>query len=272
MGVAASAFWFYYRGANQGPGPAAAQGEGGLSEGTLAVLRRLDSPVELKFYSLLDPASTSDALRAFAGRVEQLLSLYQQEAHGQIKVTRYTSIADAGQAAAADGLRPFNLDKGDACYLGIAAVRGAQKEVLAQLSPDWESALQSDLSRAIARVIDASGSNRPAAAPRIDAAAIAEVKKTFPDLASISVEEGSQKLRDAAVNEMKAALAETDAQIKEAEQRLAQAQTAGSETEKQAALKNLQQIQAAQTEKLKQIAARSATQIEALRQLKAGSH
>jgi ABC-type uncharacterized transport system involved in gliding motility auxiliary subunit len=270
VGVAVSAFWFY-RGANQGSGTVAAQNEGALSDATLAVLKRLDSPLELKFYSLLDPAATSDALRAFAGRVDQLLSLYRQEANGQIKVTRYTSLADASQAAAADGLKPFNLDKGDACYLGVAVVRGARKEVLAQLSPDWESALQSDLSRAIARLIDASGPGRASAiAARIDAATIEEVKRTFPDLQSVSVEEGSQKLHDAAINDMKAAVTEMDAKIKEAEQRLTQAQNGGSDADKQAAIKDLQQIQAAQTEKLKQISARAAAQIEALKQLKAG--
>jgi hypothetical protein len=267
--VAVSAFWFY-RGANQGAGNTAAQSEGSLSEGTLAVLRRLDSPVELKFYSLLDPSSTSGALRAFAGRVEQLLSLYQQEAHGQIKLTRYTSMADASQAAASDGLKPFNLDKGDACYLGVAVVRAAQKEVLAQLSPDWESALQSDLSRAIARLIDASTTGKPAAiAPRISAATVDEVKRALPDFDSISFEDGARKLRETAVNDMKAALADTDAKLKEADQRLTQAQNSGSDAQKQAAIKELQQIQAAQTEKIKQIAARSAAQIEALRQLKA---
>lgn len=272
VGVAVSAFLFY-RGANQGPGHTAAQAEGGLSEGTLAVLKRLNAPVELKFYSLLDPASTSDALRAFGGRVEQLLSLYQQEAHGQIKVTRFTSIADASQAAATDGLKPFNQDKGDACYLGVAVVRGTQKEVLAQLSPDWEQALQPDLSRAIARVIDASTPGRPSpTAPRIDAATLEEVRKAFPNLESVSVEEASQKLHDAAINDMKAVVADTDNKIKEAEQSLTQAQNSGSDADKQAAIKNLQQIQAAQTEKIKQIAARSAAQIEALKQLKAASH
>jgi hypothetical protein len=243
---------------------------GALSDGTLAVLKRIDSPVEIRFYSLLDPASTSESLRAFTGRVEQLLSLYQQAANGQLKVTRYTLLADSSQAAAADGLNPFNLDNGEACYLGVAVVQAGHKESLSRLSPDWEPALESDLSRALTRVIDASAPARPATGARVDAATLDEVKRTFPNLESVSVEEGTQKLRDAAVNDMKAALAELDAQVKDAEQRLTQAQTGTSDAEKQAAIKNLQQIQAAQTEKLKQIAARSAAQIEALKQLKSG--
>jgi len=275
LGVAVSAFWFYrasHSRTGTGAGMSEAASSGVLSDGTLAILKRLDSPVEIRFYSLLDPASTSDSLRAFAERVGQVLSLYQQAANGQLKVTRYTSLADASQAAAADGLRPFNLDKGEACYLGLVVIRNGHKGILAQLSPDWEPALEPDLSRAIAQVLEASTPGRAAATkPRVDAATIAEVKRAFPNLEAVSVEEGTQQLREAAVNDMKAALAETDARIKSAEQRLTQAQTGGSDADKQAALKELQEAHAAQTEKLKQIAARAAAQVEAFKQLKAGS-
>ena len=271
LGIAASAIWFYrashHRSATA-TGSSEGVGTGPLSEGTLAVLKRLGSPVELRFYSLLDPATTSDSLRSFSGRVEQLLSLYQQAAKGQLKVTRFTSLADSSQAAVGDGLRAFNADKGDACFLGIALVGTGHKEALAQLSPDWESALESDLSRALARLIDASAPARPAATPRVDAATIDEVKRKMPNLETVSLEDGAQLLRDAAVSDMKATLADTDAKIKEAEQRLTQAQTGGSDADKQAALKNLQQAQAAQTEKLKQIADRTAAQVEALKKLK----
>lgn len=275
LGVAASAIWFYrashFRGGT-GAGPGEGTASGGLSDGTIAVLKRLDSPVEIRFYSLLDPASTSDSLRGFAERVNQLLSLYQQAANGQIKVTRKTSLADASQAAAADGLKSFNSDKGESCFLGISLVRGTHKEALPLLSPDWESALESDLSRAIARVIDASAPTRPVAARTIDPAVIEEVKRIFPHLESVSVEEGARALREAAVNDMKAAVAEMDTQEKEAEQRLAQAQAGGSEAEQQSAMKHLQEVQAQHTQKLKQITARSAAQVEALKQLKAAPH
>ncbi len=273
LGVAVSAFWFYrasHSRAGAGAGMSEAASSGVLSDGTLAILKRLDSPVEIRFYSLLDPASTSDSLRAFAERVGRVLALYQQAANGQLKVTRYTSLADSSQAAAADGLKQFNADKGEACYLGIAVVRNGHKETLAQLSPDWEPALEPDLSRAIAQVLDASAPARAATRPRVDAATIADVKHAFPNLESVSVEDGTRQLREAAVNDMKAALDETDAKIKAAEQHLTQAQTGGSDADKQAALKQLQEAHAAQTEKVKQIAARAAAQVEALKQLKAG--
>jgi len=155
LGIAASGFWFYtvsqrgQAGASNGAdSPPTIQ----LSDATRAVLSRLDSPVEARFYAVLDPASVPDSVTAFAGRVDQLLSQYEQEAGGNIKVVRVTSISSSGaDAALADGIRPFNMDKGDACYLGIAVVRAKQKETLSVLEPEWEQALEPDLTRAISR-------------------------------------------------------------------------------------------------------------------------
>ncbi len=102
-----------------------------------------------------------------------------------------------------------------------------------------------------------------------DPATIEEVKRMIPNFDSVSLEEGTRILREAALKEFKAAANEMQTRLSEAQQRLGQAQSGGSAAEQQAAMKDLQQVQADQTEKLKQIAARSAAQIEALRQLKA---
>ncbi len=103
-------------------------------------------------------------------------------------------------------------------------------------------------------------------------AAAEEVKRTIPNLASVSMEEGTRILRRAALEDFKATVAAMEIQIAKARQSLSQAQSGGSEAEQQAAVKQLQQVQSEQTEKLKQIAARSAAQIEALRQLKETAH
>ena len=269
LGLAVGAYW-YYRAAHRNSTNA---GEAGskLAESTKAVLKTLDAPVEIRFYSLLDPASTSDALRAFAGRVDQLLSEYEQEAGGKIKVARHTTSLDAdARAASADGVKAFNLDKGDACFLGVAIVCNDQRETMGQLSPEWEAALESDLSRAIARVAAAKTATKFAAASAApaDAAVIAEVKRSIPNLDSVSLADGKQILRVAALKEIMVATEEMQRRVKEAQQRISQAQTNGSEAEQQAALKQLQQVQAEQTEKLKQVAARSQAQIQALEQIK----
>jgi len=243
-----------------------------LSAGTKAVLQRLDSPIEIRFYALLDQAGGPDSLQTLAARVDQLLSAYQQAASGKIKVVRYNSRSDlkaAAAAAVADGIKPFNLGKGDDCYLGLAVLHNGQKESFPQLSPEWEQALESDLSRAIARLINApSAAEVTAAASRIDPAVAAEVKRQIPNFASVSVVEGTRILRESALKDFKATASEMEIQIREAEQRVKQAQNGTSEAEQQAALKQLQQVRADQAAKLKEITARSSAQIEALRRLK----
>jgi len=101
-----------------------------------------------------------------------------------------------------------------------------------------------------------------------DPAIVAEVKRQIPDFASVSLEEGSQILREAAVKDLQAALNQSVGQLKEAEQRVARMEAAKSETEKQAALKDLQRLQAEQAAKLREFTTRSSAQIEALRQMK----
>jgi hypothetical protein len=266
LGVALSALWFH-RSPKPAPEPQPAIA---LSASTMSVLQRLESPVELRFYSVLDPESVPEPTRAFAGRVSELLSRYEQAANGKIKVTRFDSLSSSNaNAALADGIKPFNLDKGEACYLGITVARPGAKESLASLSPEWEPALESDLTRAIARVTEVAP---PAPAPKPDTSAVEAVKRAIPNLDSSSLDDATKMLREASVAEFAQAAQEMDAKLKEAQQRFLQAQTNQSVADQQAALKQLQQVQADQTEKLKQTAANAKAQLDALRQLKANPH
>ena len=278
LGIAVSAFLFY--GVSK-RGSAGANGETNgipaitLSESTRAVLGRLEAPLEIRFYALLDAATVPNSVTAFAGQVGQLLSAYQQQAGGKVKVTivNSQSIPNAN-AALADGLTAFNLDQGPACFLGVALVLNGRKETLPRLSPEWAQALEPDLTRAIVRLLDAP--QRSVAAPmtvsQIDTNAIREVKALIPNLADVSVKAGKQILQEAALKDFTAAAQEMQTQVKEAKQRLTQAQNGGSSAEQQAAMKQLLQVQAEQNEKIKQIAARSKAQIDALQQLKAAAH
>jgi hypothetical protein len=181
---------------------------------------------------------------------------------------RHNSQADDSARAFADGLKSFNLDKGNACFLGIVVASGTQKELLPQLSPDWEQAVEPDLTRAIARLLDASRPGSAVTAPPANAKIIDEVKLAIPDYASISLEDGTRKLQTAALGEFTAAANEMAGQVTDAQQRLSRAQNGGSEAEQQAAMKNLQVIQAAQATKLQKIAAQSQVLIQAFTQLK----
>lgn len=104
----------------------------------------------------------------------------------------------------------------------------------------------------------------------IDPAVIDEVKQEVPDYSSISLEDGEQILRTAALKDFAAAAKETDEQINAAQQQLQDAQNTKSAAEQQAAMKRVQETQMAAAEKLKGIAARLETQIAALKSLKNG--
>jgi len=277
VGAAFGAVWLY-RTAHRGP---AVSGEPtgpqpvALSDTTLSVLQKLDSVLEIRLYSILDPASVPDSEMAFASRVDQMLLAYQQAAGGKIKLTRFDAQSNLNpNAARADGVQAFNLDKGAACYLGVALAYQGRKEILPHLSPEWEQAVEPDLTRAILRLVEAprpTGAGAPVPS-EVNTNAVREVKALIPNLGTVSEEEGTRILREAALNEFTAAAKEMQVQLKQAEQRLAQARSGGSDADQQAAMKQLQQVQSEQDQKLKEIAARSKAQIDALQQLKATPH
>ncbi|MBI5385642.1 MAG: Gldg family protein [Verrucomicrobia bacterium] len=270
VGFGGGAVWFCRKPAPGSPARTGHTTVATLSDGTKTVLRDLSLPVEIRFYSLLDPTSGTTALGEFAERVDQVLSLYEREGAGKIKVTRFKSRSDsATDAAFADGIKPFNLDKGEGCCLGLALVCKDQKESLPYLAPEWEQALEPDLTRAMVRVVAASAPKaRSVAAASPDTAAVEEIRRLFPDLNSISVDEGIRALRQKALTAFAAAAQETETRVKDAQERLQQAQSNNSEGAQEVAKKELQQIHSEQTDKLKQIAARLQAQIAALEQLK----
>ena len=263
-GVALSAFWF-----SRPPAPVASDSENpvALSEATKAVLQHLDSPVEIRFYSMLAASGVPDSVQAYAGRAGQLLAQYEQVAGGKVRVVRCDSLAEAGaNAAEADGISAFNMDKGDACFLGIAVVCGNQKESLPRLAPEWEQALEPDLTRALARAAAAKqGAPSPA---RIDSATLEAVRRSIPNFDAVSLQEGTQVLREAGRTQFQQATVEIQAQVKEARQRFLQAQAGQSEAAQQAAREQLRRVQSEAADRLKQIALNSHLQIAALQQIK----
>jgi hypothetical protein len=108
-------------------------------------------------------------------------------------------------------------------------------------------------------------------APPASPATIEEVKRAIPDLASVSLADGTRMLRKAALTEFATAAKDIGEQLQTARLNLAKAQNGGSEADQQAAIQQLQQAQASQTAKLQEIAARSQAQIDALKQLKAAA-
>ena len=244
----------------------------GLSSQTSELMSHLNSPVEIRFFSVLPSGSAPESLQSFSQRVDDLLSEFQSANETQIHVIRNLSAAGTNaDAAAADGIRAFNLDKGDACFLGLTVASGERKESLAQLDPEWESALPFDLARAILKVTAKAPSPIAKANPPVFPETTNDIRRLIPDIPGTSLEDGIGILRQAAVNKMADAGAEMDKQIKAAQLQLANTQNGRSEAEQQAALKHLQQVQLEQAEKFKQIAAQLQAQISAFEQMKAAA-
>jgi hypothetical protein len=264
-GAALSAVWVSHGGWPKAGRDASAAGA--LSEATKAVLQRLDSPVEIRFYSLLDASSVPPSVRAFAGRVDQLLGQYEQAAGDRVRVIRCNTLSnDRANEAEADGIRAFNIDKGDACFLGIAVACGGKKESLSHLAPEWEAALEPDLTRAIARAAEAKAGVQPLA--RADTGTLEAVRRSIPNLDAVSLEAGTKVLREAGLAQFKQAVEEMNARVKEAQERFIQAQGNLSEAGQQAAREQLRKIQTEAMDKVNQIALNSHAQIAALQQLK----
>ena len=265
LGAALAGAWFKY-------GAHTAAGGTGLSDQTLDLLHHLNSPVEIRFYSVLPPGSAPGPLQDFSGRVDHLLSEFQSANDSQIHVVRNLSTTGANaDAAAADGIRAFNLDKGDACFLGITVVGAGRKESLAQLQPEWEPALPFDLARAILQVTATQRAPVVKASPPVSPETTNEILRLIPDVNGTSLEDGIGILRRAAVDKFTEAGAEMQKQIQAAQQQVADAQNGRSEAERQAAMKHLQEVQLEQAEKIKAIAARLQVQISTFEQMKAGS-
>lgn len=269
LGAGLSAAWFHRSAQKRAAGGPGATISGELSPSTKAFLKRLGSPVEIRFYSLLSATATSDSWSAFAERAETLLAEFVRHAGGKLKVTRYDGWSAANaRSAAEDGMVAFNLESGEPSYLGLAVMRGDQRETIAQLNRDWEPALEFDLVRAIARVADRpSPVVRPADAAQWERAA-EEVKRVLPNPTKVSLEEGRRALRDISLKEYKAALSEMEEEIQQAQQRLLKAQRENSEVAQQEALQALRMIQAKHSKRLDQIATESQARLDAWTQLK----
>jgi ABC-type uncharacterized transport system involved in gliding motility auxiliary subunit len=128
-----------------------------LSQGTRAILKKIDTPIHIKLYCTRGEAATPEtvALKDYAEQVEDLLTEYQQAAKGKLIIEKYDPEpnSDAEDSARMDGIDGQMLSSGEPFYLGLAVTMLDVKEAIPFLSPARERLLEYDLSRAISRVI-----------------------------------------------------------------------------------------------------------------------
>ena len=128
-----------------------------LSEGTKAILRKLETPVKIRFYCSQSEAATPETvfLKSYARKVEDLLAEYRQIAGKNLVIEKYDPQpdSDAEDSARLDGLEPQPLPGAEKFYLGLAVKQMDEVQSLPFLAPNREQLLEYDITRAIARAV-----------------------------------------------------------------------------------------------------------------------
>jgi ABC-type uncharacterized transport system involved in gliding motility auxiliary subunit len=131
-----------------------------LSAGTRAILAKLDSPVEVRFYWSQSESRVPSQFKTYAKRVEDLLSEFKQASHGNLEIKKLDPQPDseAEDSANLDGVEGQPVESGEKIYLGLAISLDPQKVALPFLSPQRDRLLEYDLARAISQVLS---TNKP---------------------------------------------------------------------------------------------------------------
>jgi len=126
-----------------------------LSAGTKEILKKLDTPVTIRFYCTQAESATPETvyLKSYARKVEDLLAEYKQIAGSKLKIEKYDPQmdSDAEDSARLDGIEAQQLAGVDRFYLGLAVKCADQVESIPFLAPNRERLLEYDLDRAIMR-------------------------------------------------------------------------------------------------------------------------
>src|SRR2546426_696190 len=124
-----------------------------LSEGTRAVLSKLESAVKIRLYFTQGDAGVPLPIKAYGRRGEDLLAEFRQAGRGQGLVEKLDPQphSDAEDSATPEGIETQGTPAGEKFYLGASVSYLDQKLALPALTPDREPLLEYDLTRAIAR-------------------------------------------------------------------------------------------------------------------------
>jgi ABC-type uncharacterized transport system involved in gliding motility auxiliary subunit len=124
-----------------------------LSDGTRAILKKLDAPVKIRLYFSQSDAAVPLPIKAYGRHVEDLLAEFRQAGGGNVVVEKLDPQPDseAEDSATLEGVEAQVTPAGDKFYLGLSVSYVDRKVALPALSPERERLLEYDLTRAIAR-------------------------------------------------------------------------------------------------------------------------
>lgn len=126
-----------------------------LSPGTLAVIDRLNEPVEWRFYHSRAEAAQYPAIRSYATRVRELLRTYEKQSAGRIRLIEidpapFSQVEDEALAA---GLQSLPTDTGERIFFGLVARNSVDDQAVIDLFDQADEArLEYDLTRLISDV------------------------------------------------------------------------------------------------------------------------
>ncbi len=131
-----------------------------LSPGTKAILKKLDTPVEVRFYFSQAETRVPSDIRTYANQVEDLLEEFREVSKGKIRIRKIDPKPDseAEESAQADGIEPQPTGplSPENYYFGLALSLDPEKASIPFLQPQRERLLEYDLARAIGSVISTS--------------------------------------------------------------------------------------------------------------------
>src|SRR5690242_18599441 len=129
-----------------------------LSAGTKAILKKLDTPVKIRFYCSQSETATPETvyLKDYARKVQDLLQEYQEIAGKNLIIQKFDPQpdSDAEDSARLDGLEPQQLPGVDPFYLGMSISMADQRVAVPFLAPNREKLLEYDITRAISQVMN----------------------------------------------------------------------------------------------------------------------
>jgi ABC-type uncharacterized transport system involved in gliding motility auxiliary subunit len=128
-----------------------------LSDGTKAILHKLDGPVKIRFYCTQGDNNMPVVLKNYAQRIEDLLAEYRKLGKGNIEIEKLNPQpdTDAEDFANMDGVEGKQISMGgDTVYLGVSIAYLDEKVAIPFMTPEREKFLEYDISRAISRVMN----------------------------------------------------------------------------------------------------------------------
>jgi ABC-2 type transport system permease protein len=129
-----------------------------LSSGTKAIVKSLDEKVTLDFYAAKGALSNDPAMRTYAARVRDMLKAYSALSKGKIVLVEHNPapFSKAEDEALAQGMKAIPGANADDAplYLGLTVRNSVdEKSVIPLFSPDRESGLEYEITRAIVQTV-----------------------------------------------------------------------------------------------------------------------